>query len=176
MSFDFIVKFHGCSSSSSCNFRIGVNHQGSFTIWPKFCNSFVFSVVVVVYRFCYFWNLMFVGLLSWFFYVSLSHWSLHWTLGTKSCLVLNKLSIFPLMKVYTIESSLLEAFHTQSTHHNVASSSNAKTISMNFIDLEHEPKLLNIVVNKWKYEPSQNFMTFGQHDCHGQKQWLMGMV
>ncbi len=62
--------------------------------------------------------------------------------------MLSKPSIFPRMKVYIIDFSLLEAFNTQSTNHNVASSSNAKTISMNFIDLEHEPKLLNIVVNK----------------------------
>ncbi len=80
------------------------------------------------------------------------------------------------MEVFAIESSLFEAFHTQSTNHNVASSRNAKTVAMNFIDLEHEPKLPNIVVNKWKYELSQNSMTLGQHDCHGQKQWLMGIV
>ncbi len=62
--------------------------------------------------------------------------------------MLSKLSIFPLIEVSTIESSLLEAFHSQSTNHNVASSSNAKIVSMNFIDLEHKTKLPNIVVNK----------------------------
>ncbi len=62
--------------------------------------------------------------------------------------MLSELSIFPHMEVFAIEPSLLEAFHTQSTSHNVASSSNAKIVSMNFIDLEHKPKLPNIVVNK----------------------------
>jgi hypothetical protein len=84
----------------------------------------------------------------------LSHWSLDWTLGTKSCLVFNKLSIFS-----SYGSLCYWVFfpwsipHNNLPNHNVVSSSNAKTISMNFINLEHEPKLPNIVVNKWKYEP-----------------------